>query len=289
MLSTVQLTNGKAPWLHLPSDESSAPCIHLSPANGIPIGSYKGFIEYFDKQVSFTGMDSRGAWEGQAPPANNFRLEQFADDLIEAIELKHSTPIIGMGHSHGGLITCAAATKRPDLFSKLVIIDTATMPTPLIGWGITHMPKWLAHKLIPIVRGSYNRQRVWPSRDAFYQRYRKHGTFKRFTDQAMRDYAQYGLRARADEQFELVYHPSWESHIFRTVGFAWNHLRKVQVPSLLIRAEHSTLYSHQQFTHYNKRLPDNYDTLELAGTHHLLTHENPEQTSIAIRDWLEKD
>ena len=286
MTCTISLSDGIAPWLSRRSDDPHAETIHLSPANGIPIASYAGFIEQFNGDYSFTGMDSRGAWLDQVEPTNSFGLEAFADDLIEAIEQTYDAPIIGMGHSHGGLITAAAAVKRPELFSKLVIIETASMPTPTVGWLVTHTPKALAMKLFPIVRSSYKRQRIWPSREAFYRRYRNHATFRRFTERAMRDYVEYGLRQRDDNQYELSYHPSWESHIFRTVGFAWNQLRKLKVPSLLIRAEHSNLYSAEQFTQYNAALECCVDTVEIPGAHHLLTHENPIETAQFIQQWL---
>lgn len=53
----------------------------------------------------------------------NKDLNNFADELIEDIEKKQNLPVIGVGHSTGGVVTLLAAVKRLDLFSKIILID----------------------------------------------------------------------------------------------------------------------------------------------------------------------
>jgi len=286
MLSEIDFGAGTAPWYQRSSTIAGTPLAHFSPANGFPVASYEQFFQTFGQKLSFTGMDSRGAWPAKKPP-NNFSNEDFAEDLITAIESQHAHPVIGMGHSHGGLITMVAANQRPELFSKLVIIEPASAPDNVFGRLCKHVPKWLLLRLIPFIRGSHERRKIWPSRQVFYDHYHGHPTFKYFSDAALHDYAKHGLRKRDDGQFELIFQPEWESHIFCRVGTMWPYLAKVTHPTLVIRAEHSSLYTAAQFATYNAKLGHNVTALTLKDAHHLVTHEDPIGASRAIQEWLD--
>ena len=239
MLSEIDFGAGSAPWYQHPTNEVNAPLVHFSAANGFPVASYQQFYNAFEQKLSFAAMDSRGAWPSKKLPSNNFSTQDFAQDLISAIESQYTEPVIGMGHSHGGLMTAVAAIQRPDLFSKLVLIEAATAPDHIFGHLYRHIPKWLLLKFVPFIRGSHERRRIFSSREAFYDRYHGHATFKHFSDAALRDYMQYGLQERSDGQFELIYLPEWESHIFCRVSPIWPYLRKMSIPTLMIRAENS--------------------------------------------------
>ena len=286
MLSEIDFGGGAAPWYQHPTNNAGTPLVHFSAANGFPVASYQQFYNAFEQKLSFCAMDSRGAWPSQELPTNNFSTQDFAQDLISALESQYTEPIIGMGHSHGGLMTTVAAIQRPDLFSKLVLIEAATAPDNIFGRMYRHIPKWLLLKLVPFIRGSHERQRVFSSPAAFYDRYHGHPTFKHFSDQALKDYTTYGLRERTDGQFELAYLPEWESHIFCRVSPIWPYLRKVTIPTLMIRAEKSYMYTSAQFTTYSKTLSSEVTAVTMKGAHHLVTHENPQGIADLIQNWL---
>lgn len=293
--STINLSNDiqggiayKAPWASLKTSNQNTPVeqIHFSAANGFPVASYQTFLELFSPKFDLGAMDSRGAWPTRQMPPKGFNWHSFADDLIEGISENYDRPVIGMGHSHGGQLTLIAALKRPELFSKLVVIEPASLPNPYIDLFYRQLPKWALFKLFPFMRGSEMRRRIWPSREVFIERYRDHPTFKRFTESALIDYAEHGLFEREDKQFELVFDPIWESYIFRKVEFMWKFLRQTSHPTLVIRAEHSNIYSSEQFNHYNKNLPGNIDAIEIPNSHHLLPQEVPERLFAEIDAWL---
>lgn len=286
MLTTIDLQAQQVPWFEMPANKASAQVIHFAGANGFPIASYQEFFECFANQYKITGMDCRATWQPTTDPAKRFSIDDFADDLIRVIEAQHTQPVIGVGHSHGGLMTLVAASKRPELFSKLVIIEPATMP---ITWMIPisrMLPRWLIYRLVPFIKGSLDRQAIWPSPDAFYQRYLGHPTFKRFTDRSLREYAQHGLRELNDESFELIFNPTWEAHIFCTLKSFWNYLKNQQTPTLVLRGERSHLNTAKSFER-NKGLFNKHITPSvLANAYHLLTHEQPEKTQHIINEWL---
>lgn len=276
------------PWIHLNNTRSIAATnkIHFSGANGFPVAGYESFLNLLSPHFNISAMDSRGAWPERHSPPKGFSMHSFADDLINGISQQNEHAVIGMGHSHGGQSTMIAALKRPELFSKLILIESASLPNPYIDLIYRRLPKSVLFKLFPFMRGSEMRKKVWPSRQAFLDRYRKHSTFKRFTDQALNDYAQHGLFERDDSNFELVFDPIWESYIFRKVEFMWKFLRKTTHPTLLIRAEHSNLYSAEQFERYNLSLPNNIQTIEIPNTYHLIPQEQPNILFSEISKWL---
>lgn len=287
MHSTIDFGKGDAPWLSIASQQQpDTPTIHFSAANGFPVASSREFLNCFSATHSITAMDCRGAWPDKPQPEQGFSIYDFADDLILGIASQHQSPVIGMGHSHGGLITLIAAAKRPDLFSKLVIIEPATYPLAWISYITRFVPQAVLFRFFPFIRGSHERQRYWPNREAFIERYRKHNTFKRFTDAAFADYATNGLRAHPEHSFELVFAPEWESHIFRNIDYVWKHLAETSHPTLLIRAEHSNICSRRQFITEVQSLKTNIHPIEIADTFHLLPYEAPKLVAQKALDWL---
>jgi len=286
--SQIKLTAGSAPWFSLPAKIIDPQTIHVSAANGFTAASYHSFIKHFDGQYAFTGMDCRGSWPETQTPPESFNMHDFADDLIEGLTQQHDQPVIGLGHSQGGLVTLLAAIKRPELFSKLVLIEPASLPHQWIDYLYPYIPKYLLYRFFPFMEGSLNRQRIWQSKEAFYQRYRHHNTYQRFTDESFDDYMNHGLK-NSQENWELTFSPEWEAHIFRKVEFIWKYLTKVRIPTYFIKAEHSNLYSYRVFQKQNKKLSKIISTTEVADTYHLLPHEKPERCANLVVKWLEKD
>jgi len=298
MQSFIDFGQGQVPWLDFSDSGSSPPQtdaeqnankppIHFSPANGIPVASYAEFFACFSDSYSISGMDFRGGWPNQALPKNSYSWQDHADDLIAAIETQYTQKVIGMGHSIGGSVTLLAAVKRPDLFKALVIIEAASMPfnIPAFFWQL--VPQWLVFKAVPFIKGTHYRQRIWESRQAFIDNYRDHPTYRLFTDRALRDYANFGLRETTNGQFELSHNPAWESFNFRRVVYPWNALSKIRHDTLLLRAGNTYMYSQQEFDKRNRGLAKNITAQTVPEAHHLLTHEVPETTAEQIRHWLD--
>jgi len=288
-VSHVSLSGGQAPWVDIKNNNPLAETIHMSAANGFTVTSYLELLSFFSQQYSITGMDCRGTWEGHRTPPKNFKMKHFAEDLIQAIEKQHNKPIVGIGHSQGGFVTLLAAIKRPDLFSKLVLIEPASLPYRWFGIIYPFIPNILLFKLFPFMMGSLQRQENWPNHQQFYDRYRCHNTYKRFTEMSFNNYMTYGLTPTDEQQLQLHFSPKWEAYIFSIVEFMWKYLSKLTIPTLLIRAQHSNLYTQKQFNRHKKRLSKCITTHEIADSFHLLPLEKPLELSQTINKWLSSD
>ena len=49
----------------------------------------------------------------------------FADDLVSVIDEMGMNVVVYVGHSMAGMIGCIASIKRPDLFSRLVLVGAS--------------------------------------------------------------------------------------------------------------------------------------------------------------------
>lgn len=63
---------------------------------------------------------------GGLPFASDFSIEQFADELISAIEVlpANERPVSVFGYSMGGYVATLAALQRPGLFDKVITLAT---------------------------------------------------------------------------------------------------------------------------------------------------------------------
>jgi len=288
--SLVNIGNDQATWISLvqdnPTNSSKAleTNIHFSPANGFPAGSYLEFLNLLAGHHSVTSMDCRGSWHDQAAPGKNFGMADFANDLIAGIKAKHTQPVIGIGHSLGGHIS--AIDKHPELFSALVLIEPATLPSAILDYIYPLLPKSLIYQLFPFMKGSAQRQRIWTDREEFRQKYQSHPTFKRFSAESFENYISHGLRKNEAGELELSFHPAWEAHVFRKMEFLWKHIGQLSMPTLLINAEHSNLYTPQRFSKLSKNMGPHIQTQMAANSHHLLALEKPELTATIALEWL---
>ena len=273
-------------YLCLGSQKAHSDTIMFSGANGFPVGTYESFLSQFEKDYFVQAVDCRATIKDIGPPSRSFGFAEFADDLINAIESLGNQPVIAMGHSFGAHVSLIASIKRPDLFKQLILIEPASLPNAWIDLIYRKLPKAIVHRILPMVKQTLERQAIWGSRREFIERYAKHRTFSKMTNQTHQAYAKYGLVKRNDNKFELVFDPRWEAHIFRRVEYIWNNLKKTTVPCLFIKAEKSNLYSSQLFNNENKKLGVTFSGIEVKDTFHLMPLEHPAVCYKEVSKWL---
>ena len=91
--------------------------IQFSHANGFPAACYQVLFEQL-KPHDIQAVPVLG--QGKYYPKKSWR--SMAYELIENIENKDTTPVWGVGHSLGGVITLWASVLRPDLFQEWLVI-----------------------------------------------------------------------------------------------------------------------------------------------------------------------
>lgn len=266
---------GEARWITL-GDPLNNDLLFYA-ANGFTAASYQFFLERFAYRI--TALDNRGAWP-ERRSANGVGWQHHADDLIAFMRSRFDLPPIAMGHSLGAGVCVLAAVRQPQLFKRLVLIEPATTPFQFVEY----IPDCLMNQ-IPIIKSTLSRTNGWPDRASFGDYLRSKSAFKQFTDEAINDYASGGL-IEVDGEFKLAYSPAWEAQNFRSARFVWRLLADIKLPVLLLRAEHSYLYSAKRFERMTKKLPANINCQTIPGVGHLAAQENPELVAQLVQDWL---
>src|SRR6476660_6597427 len=82
--------------------------LHFLHANGYPPECYRPFLERLQTQYHVFGMLLRPLWPNSNP--NEIQdWNPFSDDLLEFLTPPRPTPVIGVGHSIGAIVTLRAA------------------------------------------------------------------------------------------------------------------------------------------------------------------------------------
>lgn len=261
------------------------PTIHLAQANGFAPGAYRLLAKALQPGTHPIALPARPLWP-ESCPSSAPTWHPLADDLIEGLDALGLRGILGVGHSLGGVVTLWAAIRRPDLFRAAVLIDPVILP-PTWLWALRLLRGLGLRQRQPFVQGALRRRRSWPSRQACYEHYRQKSFFAHWSDDALWDYVESGTRPQESNGVELVYPPEWEAHIFATTPTdIWRDVRKLRLPTLVLRGERSNTFRPSAQARMARHLPQaRFITISNAG--HLLTMERPGETGTAIRAFLE--
>jgi len=278
--------------------------LHFLHANGYPPACYKPLFELLKTQFHVFGMLLRPLWEGSKPEELD-DWNPLSEDLLQFLEstpLPAGEPVIGVGHSVGGIVTLRAALRDPDKFRALVLLDPVLfVPSVLVAWNLARA-LGLGNKFHPKIAGALKRRRTFENLDVAFDGYRSREVFKYISDEDLRAYIagvlkpKTDLRAlvtgntkpRKDVSFELAYSPEWEARIYLTAmrDFdIWRELPKLKVPTLILRgAETDTFLKNAEDLVKKKNPGILFRTVEKST--HLLPLECPEKIFNFMRAYL---
>ncbi|WP_372864090.1 alpha/beta fold hydrolase [Spongiibacter sp.] len=264
---------------------SGAKRLHFAAANGFPVASYQFFLEHFSSDFQILGLENRGVWGGP-PPSLRFNWQQHASDLIRFLETQPGQqPVIALGHSIGATVSALAAARRPDLFSALVMYDAASLPGRHLPAFKPLISPWLTGRM-GLVRSTRSRRRQWSSHAEFIDYHRPKSAYRNFSEQAFQHYANAVLAKGAQGQYSLRYDPRWEAHNFRQVDSPWPALRRIALPTLMLRAEHSTMYQEHSYRWHARRCSPYVEHAILPAVGHMALQEDVELVVTTTREWL---
>jgi pimeloyl-ACP methyl ester carboxylesterase len=204
--------------------------------------------------------------------------------LICFLDDKHLGPVLGVGHSVGGVATMLAAAKRPNLFSRLILIDPVIKPYKFIlGLAINRL---LGRKNISLIaQRARGRKYQWADRYEFYEYCKTKSLFGRFDDTFLRSYVTYGAKPSNDGGIELVCPPEAEARIFENYPLdIWSWIRRVKIPVLIIRGKYSDVLSQHCVDRFCRKAA-NVESCLMQGAGHLIPMEKPKELLTMIKDF----
>ena len=262
--------------------DPSNPTLHFAHANGFPPTVYRQFLELLTEQYHVIAFHQRPIWDSNLPDAETNGWHENSADLIQFLDQQNARGIIGVGHSMGGVSTFYAALERPDLFSRLILIDPVFLP-PAFLEKTRSSDDGLAFN--PMYQAAMKRRNQWTSREEAWERFRGKKTFGRFSDTILWDYVN-SITTEDGEGYKLIYPREWEAHFYAMPPLdIWDLLPQLTHDTLAIRATESNTLFPDAWELWQQRQPDAAFT-ELPDLGHLLMLENPSLVANTMLDWL---
>lgn len=250
-------------------------------ANGFPGKSYSPFFKALQQHGHTIDYIEAIGLNPAFPVTNNWPY--LVEELEQEITSKHQTPVVGIGHSLGGLLSYLLAQKRPELFSHLIILD----PPAINGWQ--NIIWWLSKKLglsdyMTPAKTSRNRRTTFDSREQAYEKLRNKNLFKNFHKESFLAYIEHGLTDTDDGRVTLTIVLETELALFRTSPDNLRHyLSPLKMPGLYLTAEDSN-FARQPFgARLSRTVGMEYRVLT-GG--HFFPQEYPAETAQVISEWL---
>lgn len=222
------------------------PAIYFAHANGIPSACYHELFGQLQDAYEVSAMEVVGM-NPQFPITLGW--EHLIEEVLADMQARYNgQAVIGVGHSFGAMLLYLCAKRRPEWFQQLVMLDP-----PMIGGYKGMVLEWAQHTCRPLVNRTtpagitLKRRDHWDSVEQAYAALRRNRLFEPFTEASFQAYVEHALVS--DSRFggvRLRIPKAVEARIFQTVPAYWwrKHSKQPPVPTHLITAKHSDLYTH---------------------------------------------
>ena len=253
-----------------------APRIHFAHAAGFPSLTYSKLFDCLRPDFEI-GFIRKHAHNPDYPVTDNWEL--LAVELADELSATYDEPVIGVGHSLGGVLHLLAAVKRPELYSSIVLLD-APIISRLSSFGLKVMKRTGLLKRYPPASTTRFRRRVFQSREEALDYFRSKKNFAGFAPEVLSDYVEYGLEHR-DGMYRLVFEPEIEAQIYSTIPHHLPSLKgRLPIPFAYIGGTDSYEARLARLGFMRRNFPVRFRFV--PGTH-LFPFENPEKTAASIR------
>lgn len=259
---------------------SRRPRLVFAHANGFPGMSYRSLLAPLHERFDIHPVDRLGHHPDYPVGPNWLALR---DELLEQV-IEEDGPVIGVGHSMGGVLMAMAAEQAPGRFRCVVMLDPPLM-LGLDAWSMKLAKRFGFVDRVTPAGKSKGRRTAWPTRDAMANHLRRRGLFRRFTPEALQDYVEGGTRLRDDGAAELVYDAAVETEIFRHLPDHLTRLpRRLQVPFGLLAGSESDLITPKR----RRRLERHGIAVRVVPGTHMFPMEHPDETRSALLATLDE-
>lgn len=259
------------------------PVLHFYHANGFPVSVYLPMLVRLTDTFRVIALGLRGQ---DAQSAGNSSWHDIADDLIRFLDEKNTGPVFGVGHSVGAVATIFAAVRRPDLFTKILLIDPVLLPYQAV---FGHALRRLLGRKGQLFSAQRARARKshWTDRQEMFGYLQSKSLFCRFQESFLRSYVTYGAKPAKQGGVELLCPPEAEARIFENYPLdIWFQIRRLQTLSLIIRGEFSDVLLSQTVERFCVRAK-NARSFVIKGAGHLIPMEQPDRLLRVIEEFCD--
>lgn len=270
-------------WQPTSEQPAEKPKAHFYAANGYPVQVYEPLMNLLAEHLQIDALYNRAQWPNIGLPKNDLRWQTYAADLIDYIDSRHETSIIGIGHSMGATSTIFAAAKRPDLFSQLILIEPAALPKKM-DVVLNAIPFNLRRKFLQPGKATLQRRNNWKDKKVLREQVENWKPLTGLDQNSLDSFANH-LVIEKDNVVELAFPREWEAHNYFCPPAIWSKLKQVKCPITIIRSESSIFFSDSMWNHWKKIRPQDQVKF-IPGYGHLLPLQAPKLCAEAIKAGL---
>jgi pimeloyl-ACP methyl ester carboxylesterase len=228
------------------------------------------------EHFSIVALDQRGHGDSDKPESG-YEWSRFGDDVLAVVDALELTDAIGIGHSAGATALILAESKRPETFSRLVLLDPTLLPPEFraaVPGGIN-----------PMAEQARRRRAVWDSTDELLERLRARSPLATWREEFLRAYVVHGTKPRADGSVELKCPPEIEALVYAAgPNDAWERLTTIECPTLIVTGQSSPMWGNGRGELAAAQLPNG--RWEAVDGGHFFPMERPEETCDLIVPFL---
>ncbi len=250
--------------------------IHFAHANGFPAKTYNKLFSFLEDDFEI-GYIERHGHNPEFPVTDNWKF--LTEELKTELETRYTQPIIGIGHSLGGVLHLIVAAENPELYQQIILLD-APVISRLSSFGLKILKRAnLMEKYSPS-RLTKLRRSIWQDENEAFEHFNRKEKFNAFDEDVLRDYVKHGT-TKSEKGIELFYKPNIEAQIYETIPANLPRLRgKLKIPISYIGGTNSHEAKLARLGFMKKYFPVNFYFLEGS---HLFPFENPQKTAEIIR------
>lgn len=246
-------------------------------ANGFPGRCYQSLFTGLTQPVTVHYLEKIGHHPDYPVTDNwSYLIREYLDNLTA--QCGHQ-PVIGVGHSLGGILTLYAALLRPQAFKGIILLDPP-LCNSFKGWLFCGLKR--VHRTYWVTPGKNRvrqRRNHWETLEEARDYFSKTALFQRFPAAVLNDFINYGLQ-KADHGYQLQFDPNVEAEIFSTLPHAVaRDLPKLSVPGYFLYGQQQSVVNKWDRWQIQRRTP--LQLKAVVGTH-LFPLEYPIQTASVL-------
>jgi pimeloyl-ACP methyl ester carboxylesterase len=232
--------------------------IFFAHANGFPGGSYTPLFEALKPyEVSFIDSISENVFEVKP------RLRPLVARLEASIVERFSEPVIGVGHSLGGILMFFVAKKKPELFRHLILLDPPFF-RPAKAYLVSHIRKLGLGNVVPVAAKAATRRNIFSSQEEAATYFAEKSLFRYAYPDTITHYVAHGL-VREGDLWRLRIPPEFERAVYLNLPYRLEY-PKLQVPSTFLYGQHHDVLSKKDIR-WLKRYFSKTTFIEIPGSH----------------------
>lgn len=270
------------------------PLVHFLHGNGFCAGVYRQFLSPLfcdteDQQAPFDGILTDLQGHGLSDSGERFLGWNANADIAGAV-MDHFLPEypdverFGLGHSFGGVLTALLSSRRPELFSRTLLLDPVLFSPLMIA--IVRLQKiFMPWHRLDFSAKALKRRSTWASRGEAKAALNGRGIYRDWTDACLQDFVDAAL-VDVNDGVTLAC-PAWlEAEVFNTMPLGlWKAIRRSKTPT-------HNVYGRSSYPFVSKsaasaaRKSDQFSAESVEGGHCFM-HEAPElATSKVIETFI---